>query len=46
MRYVFFDLDETLTDHRYACQKGIEAISKLYPALQVKTVEQMNKKRR
>ncbi|MFD0676884.1 MULTISPECIES: HAD family hydrolase [unclassified Paenibacillus] len=41
MKYVFFDLDETLSDHRYACQNGIEAIMNLYPDLRVKTVEQL-----
>jgi HAD superfamily hydrolase (TIGR01509 family) len=41
MKYIFFDLDETLSDHKYACQKGIEALMKLYPVLRVKTVEQL-----
>ena len=41
MKYIFFDLDETLTDHKYACQKSIEAIIEVHDCLRVKTVEQL-----
>ncbi len=41
MKFVFFDLDETLSDHMYACQQGIAALMALHPGLQVKTVEQL-----
>jgi HAD superfamily hydrolase (TIGR01549 family) len=41
MKYIFFDLDETLSDHKYACQRGIEALMELYPVLRAKSVEQL-----
>lgn len=41
MKVVFFDLDETLTDHKYACQMGLNTIMELHPGLRVKTVEQL-----
>jgi putative hydrolase of the HAD superfamily len=41
VKYVFFDLDETLSDHKYACQQGIKALMELRPELRSKTVEQL-----
>jgi putative hydrolase of the HAD superfamily len=41
MKCILFDLDETLSDHRYACQQGIQAIIELCPELRIKTVEQL-----
>jgi 2-haloalkanoic acid dehalogenase type II len=41
MKYIFFDLDETLSDHKHACQKGIEAIIEVHDCLRVKTAEQL-----
>lgn len=41
MKVCLFDLDETLTNHKFACQMGLNAIMALHPGLQVKTVEQL-----
>ncbi|HYH02616.1 MAG TPA: hypothetical protein VEC37_05910, partial [Bacillota bacterium] len=34
MKTIFFDLDETLFDHRYASQMGLTALRQKYPKLQ------------
>lgn len=39
MKAVLLDLDETLFDHRYACESGLEAVREQYPELQQKSVE-------
>lgn len=41
MKAILFDLDETLYDHRHACSSGIRAIRELQPALQRKSIEEL-----
>jgi HAD superfamily hydrolase (TIGR01549 family) len=41
MKAVFFDLDETLYDHRHACMSGIRVLQHQYPALLKKSAEEL-----
>jgi putative hydrolase of the HAD superfamily len=41
VKYIFFDLDETLSDHQYACRQGIHAIADLHPELRTRSVEEL-----
>jgi putative hydrolase of the HAD superfamily len=41
MKCILFDLDETIFDHRYSSQMGIAELSRLYPELKTKTVEEL-----
>ncbi|MBL0388167.1 HAD family hydrolase [Tumebacillus sp. ITR2] len=41
MKAVLLDLDETLFDHRFSCEAGIEAVRERYPELQQKSLAQL-----
>lgn len=41
MKAVLFDLDETLYDHRHACQSGISVLQHQYPVLLQKSTEEL-----
>lgn len=42
-RGVLFDLDETLFDHKFACERGIEALSARYPVLGNKPIGELER---
>jgi 2-haloalkanoic acid dehalogenase type II len=41
VKAIFFDLDETLYDHRHACTSGIRELQHRYPALRKSSAEEL-----